>query len=83
MAESNVAQIRVWYDHTRMVREIVPYAYGTYRTRMVCTVRVWYVPYANGTKYAYGTQHAHLETTGGNLLIIGSNLLEDKCIKIL
>ena len=27
--------------------------------------------------------HPNLETTGGNLLIIGSNLLEVKCIKML
>ena len=33
-----------------MVRIAVPYAYG-------CTVRVWYVPYAYGTKYAHGIEH--------------------------
>ena len=42
------------------------YAYGTYHTRMVipyaygiqnCTIRVRYVPYAYGIKYAYGTEH--------------------------
>ena len=42
------------------------YAYGTYHTRMVipyaygiqnCTIRVWYIPYAYGIKYAYGTEH--------------------------
>ena len=48
-----MVQICVWYDHTRMVREIVPYAYGLH------TVRVWYVPYAYGTKYAYGTQQLY------------------------
>ena len=25
-----------------MVQEIIPYTYGTYRTGMVCTIRVWY-----------------------------------------
>ena len=33
---------RVRYNHTRMVQENIPYAYSTYRTRMVCTVRVRY-----------------------------------------
>ena len=30
--------------HTRMVQKNIPYAYGTvpYRTRTVCTIRVWY-----------------------------------------
>ena len=51
-----------------MVQEIVPYAYGTYHTRTVIpyaytrtvhTIRVWYVPYAYGIKYAYGTEQAH------------------------
>ena len=37
-----VRTIRVWSYRTRMVYKIVPYAYGTYHTRMVCTVRVWY-----------------------------------------
>ena len=27
---------------TRMVQENIPYAYGTYRTRTVCTICVWY-----------------------------------------
>ena len=31
----------------------IPYAYGTENR----TVRVWYVPYAYGTKYAYGIEH--------------------------
>ena len=44
------------------------YAYGTYHTRMVipyaygiqnCTIRVRYIPYAYGIKYAYGTEHNH------------------------
>ena len=57
-----VRTIRVWSYRTRMVYKIVPYAYGTYHTRMVCTIRVhtirvWYVPYAYGIKYAYGTEH--------------------------
>ena len=39
--------IRVWYRKT-------------YHTRMVRTVRVRYVPYAYGMKYAYGTQHTHM-----------------------
>ena len=34
--------IRVWSYRTRMVYKIVPYAYGTYHTRMVCTIRVRY-----------------------------------------
>ena len=34
--------IRIRYNHTRMVQKIIPYAYGTYRTRTVCTIRVWY-----------------------------------------
>ena len=38
--------IRVWYRKS-------------YRTRMVRTVRVRYVPYAYGMKYAYGTQQLH------------------------
>ena len=33
----------------------IPYAYGTENR----TVRVWYVPYAYGTKYAYGIEHNH------------------------
>ena len=37
-----VRTIRVWSYRTRMVYKIVLYAYGTYHTRMVCTVRVWY-----------------------------------------
>ena len=37
--------IRVWYRKT-------------YHTRMVRTVRVRYVPYAYGMKYAYGTQQS-------------------------
>ena len=51
--------IRIRYNHTRMVQKIIPYAYGTYRTRTVCTIRVWYEPYAYGMKYAYGTQQSH------------------------
>ena len=48
-------------SYTHMVRIAVPYAYGCtirvwlYRTR----IRIWYVPYAYGTKYAYGIEHAH------------------------
>ena len=34
--------VRVRYNHTRMVQENIPYAYGTYRTRTVCTIRVRY-----------------------------------------
>ena len=41
--------VRVWY--TKL-----------YHTRTVRTIRVWYVPYAYGIKYAYGTEHRH-ETT--------------------
>ena len=37
-----VRTIRVWSYRTRMVYKIVPYAYGTYHTRMVCTIRVRY-----------------------------------------
>ena len=52
-------------------RTVQPYAYGTCTTirvwyrkthhymRMVRTIRVRYVPYAYGMKYAYGTQHGH------------------------
>ena len=53
-----------------MVRFSVPYAYG-------CTVRVairiWYVPYAYGTKYAYGIEHAHYYASiiGGSLNRVG------------
>ena len=52
-----VRTIHVWSYRTRMVYKIVPYAYGTYDTRMVHTIRVWYVPYAYGIKCAYGTEH--------------------------
>ena len=34
--------IRIRYNHTRMVQKNIPYAYGMYRTRTVCTIRVWY-----------------------------------------
>ena len=37
-----VRTIRVCPYRTRMVRKIIPYAYGMYHTRMVCTIRVWY-----------------------------------------
>ena len=30
------------YNHTRMVQKNILYAYGTYHTRMVCIIRVWY-----------------------------------------
>ena len=33
----------------------IPYAYGTENR----TVRVWYIPYAYGTKYAYGIEQLH------------------------
>ena len=33
------------------------------RTRMVCTIRVWYIPYAYGTKYAYGIEQCHNDAT--------------------
>ena len=55
-------QSRLAIAYTQMVRFSVPYAYGTifrtisvwlYRTR----IRMWYVPYAYGTKYAYGIEH--------------------------
>ena len=36
--------VRVWY--TKL-----------YHTCMVHTIRTWYVPYAYGIKYAYGTEH--------------------------
>ena len=43
---------------------VVPYAYGCtvrvwlYRTRIrYPRIRIWYVPYAYGTKYAYGIDH--------------------------
>ena len=38
------------YTHT-----VQPYAYGTENH----TIRVWYVPYAYGMEYAYGTQHLY------------------------
>ena len=38
-----VRTICVWSYRMRMVYKIVPYAYGTYHTRMpVCTIHVWY-----------------------------------------
>ena len=37
-----VRTIRVWSYRTRMVYKIVPYAYSTYHTCMVCTIRVRY-----------------------------------------
>ena len=37
-----VRTIRVCLYRTRMVRKIVPYAYGMYHTRMVHTIRVRY-----------------------------------------
>ena len=40
---------------------VVPYAYSIQNR----TIRVWYVPYAYGMKYAYGTEHRQ-----GNLAII-------------
>ena len=52
-----------------MLAETYVYAYGTtirvwyrktYHTRMVHTIRVQYVPYAYGMKYAYGTQHTYI-----------------------
>ena len=43
--------IRVWYRKT-------------YRTRMARTVRIRYVPYAYGMKYAYGTQQHNHATAG-------------------
>ena len=55
-----VRTIRLWSYHTSMVYKIVPYTYGTYHTRMVCTIRVWYVPHAYGIKYAYGTEQQHV-----------------------
>ena len=51
-----VRTIRVWSYRTRTVYKIVPYAYGT-----VHTIRVWYVPYAYGIKYAYGTEQRHFQ----------------------
>ena len=44
-----VRTIRVCLYRTRMVRKIVPYAYGIYHTRI----------YAYGTKYAYGIEQGH------------------------
>ena len=35
-----------------MVQIAIPYAYGGYHMH----IRVWYVPYAYGMKYGYGTQ---------------------------
>ena len=39
---NTVRTIRVCLYRTRMVRKIVPYAYGMYHTRMVHTIRVRY-----------------------------------------
>ena len=42
-----------------MVQIAIPYAYGC----TICVyIRVWYVPYAYGMKYAYDTQQLHLRT---------------------
>ena len=49
-----VRTLRVCLYRTRMS---IPYAYGTENR----TVRVWYIPYAYGTKYAYGIEHADCE----------------------
>ena len=57
-----VYTIRVWSYHnayTRMVHPYahvwyIPYAYGTYYTRMIHTICVWYIP------YAYGMYHTHI-----------------------
>ena len=48
-----------WYLHvihryTRMVRTIRVWSYR---------MRVWYVPYAYGIKYAYGTYHTRMVCT--------------------
>ena len=51
---SVLCYLHVLHRYTRMVYKIVPYAYGTYHTRMVCTIRVWYVP------YAYGMYHTRM-----------------------
>ena len=45
-----VRTIRVCLYRMCTVRKIVLYAYG------ICTIRVWYIPYAYGTKYAYGIE---------------------------
>ena len=54
-----VRTIRVCLYRTRMVRKIIPYAYGMYHTRVVHTICVQHVPYAYGTKYAYGIEHMY------------------------
>ena len=46
--------LHVLHRYTRMVYKIVPYVYGTYHTRMVCTICVWYkicVWYRTSLKY--------------------------------
>ena len=42
MQASVTCYLHVIHHYTRMVYKIVPYAYGTYHTRMVCTICVWY-----------------------------------------
>jgi len=48
-------------NHTHMVQYFIPYAYSMYHTGMV-----WYVPYAYGTKYAYGIDHYHIHINKAN-----------------
>ena len=51
-----VRTVRVWYNRTRIVHTIRVRYKISYHTRTVCTIRVWYVPYAYGTIYAYGIE---------------------------
>ena len=70
--QANVTSyLHVIHRYTRMVRtipyrtcmvyKIVPYAYSTYHTRMVCTIHVWYVPYTYGMYHTCMVQN--IDTT--------------------
>ena len=50
-----VRTIRVCLYRTHMP---IPYAYGMEN----CTVHVWYIPYAYGTKYTYGIEQLYCYT---------------------
>jgi len=56
-----VRTVRVWYNRTRIVQTIRVRYKISYHTRTVCTIRVWYVPYAYGTIYAYGIEQIQFQ----------------------
>ena len=63
--------------NTHMVRTTrvcmsIPYAYGTENR----TVRVWYIPYAYGTKYAYGIEHKYCYQCSGGSRIFKRGFLK-------